>query len=256
MPPTAGTIPEVPLPTPLPRATNYHSEKTTGDIKGTYVLDTAMQIPPAILNNMSSGFFGLGKKEPENLNIYTTYGAIETNVVLVGGEQHKRVTVLLETGGGHGNVDFKLVCSCSSISNLDPKCADSLQLSRLNAQPVKVKVKSGYGKMTIYLPRDFNGPLKYRTGWGAVSFSPAMRSFVHQFSGNMGYLGDWNVAGFSDYKSWNGDELEAVTQAGNITFKYADELVQPGDGGGAEERFHDAVVYAMQTVASWFGSRR
>lgn len=233
-PPAGLAIPEVPLPTPLPRATNYHAEKTNREIKGVYVLDTAMQIPPAILANMSSGFFGLGKKEPENLNLYTSYGPIEADLILVSGEQQKRVTVLLETGGG--KVDFKL-------------------LSRINAQPVKVKAKSGYGNMTVYLPRDFNGPLKYKTGWGTVTFSEGMRPFVHQFSGNMGYLGDWNVAGFSDYKTWNGDELEVVTQGGNITFKWADELMQR-EAGSPEEKFHEAITYAMQSVMSWFGGRK
>ncbi|CAG7847319.1 SubName: Full=Uncharacterized protein {ECO:0000313/EMBL:CCA72045.1} [Serendipita indica DSM 11827] len=209
-PPAGLAIPEVPLPTPLPRATNYHAEKTNREIKGVYVLDTAMQIPPAILANMSSGFFGLGKKEPENLNLYTSYGPIEADLIL---------------------------------------------LSRINAQPVKVKAKSGYGNMTVYLPRDFNGPLKYKTGWGTVTFSEGMRPFVHQFSGNMGYLGDWNVAGFSDYKTWNGDELEVVTQGGNITFKWADELMQR-EAGSPEEKFHEAITYAMQSVMSWFGGRK
>ncbi|CAG7847320.1 SubName: Full=Uncharacterized protein {ECO:0000313/EMBL:CCA72046.1} [Serendipita indica DSM 11827] len=181
---------------PLPPPSNYNGQNATGPIKGTWVIDSSMEIPAAFLQ--PSGFLNK-KKDMDNLNLSTSYGSVKSSVLLVSGER-KRVSVNLFSQ--FGNVEFRL-------------------LSRVNDQPLKLTAKTQNGNVVVVLPRTFSGPLRFKTGWGKVTFSSTMTA--HQFSESTAYLGDWTRAGFQDYKTWEGDEVDVSTQYGDIRFLWVDE---------------------------------
>jgi hypothetical protein len=78
--------------------------------------------------------------------------------------------------------------------------------------------------MVIGLPRDYVGPLKYKTVWGKTTFSAELRSRVVEISDTPGFVGDISQSGFVDYRTWSKDEVEVETNRGNIDFMYVDEV--------------------------------
>jgi hypothetical protein len=103
--------------------------------------------------------------------------------------------------------------------------------------------------MVIGLPRDYIGPLKYKTGWGKTSFSSELRSSVVEISGETGFVGNLGQSGFVDYRAWSKDEIEVETGAGNIRFMYVDEV--PADAPPVGE----TVGRAVKTALGWLGIR-
>jgi hypothetical protein len=97
-------------------------------------------------------------------------------------------------------------------------------MSRVNRQAFSLKATTQYGEMIICIPRDYIGPLKCKTGWGKVEYSEGLTTNVVNFSSEMAFVGNWSTSGFTDYKTWEGDEIDVRTQCGNIRFKYADEF--------------------------------
>jgi hypothetical protein len=98
------------------------------------------------------------------------------------------------------------------------------------------------------MPRNFVGPIKFRTGWGNMAFSDALDRNVATFSNNTAFVGDYQAVGFRDYKTWTGDEMEVETSNGNISFMYTDEA-----GATFGERIENTVEGAVKSVLGWFG---
>ncbi|KAG8831916.1 hypothetical protein FRC17_002360 [Serendipita sp. 399] len=214
---------------PLPPPSNFYSHHAPqGELNGIWALDTSMEIPAAFLNQQSSSFWK-PKKETYNLELKTQYGPIDASVALVSG-QNIKAKINLHTQGG--KVIFKM-------------------LSRTNDQPFKLNARSEYGSITIYLPRSFNGPLKHKTNWGAIKFSPGMQASVHQFSEGVAYLGDWRLGGFVDYKTWDGDEVETQTQCGDVCFAWIDE-VETFPGPTIGKNIGDLIGTIVQNAIGWF----
>jgi hypothetical protein len=103
--------------------------------------------------------------------------------------------------------------------------------------------------MIIGLPRDYVGPLKYKTGWGKTTFSSQLRSSVIETSGENGFVGNLSQSGFVDYRAWSKDEVEVETSCGGISFMYVDEV--PADGPPLGE----TVGRAVKTALGWLGIR-
>jgi hypothetical protein len=101
--------------------------------------------------------------------------------------------------------------------------------------------------MVIGIPRDYTGPLKYKTGWGKITFSPGLRANVVEISGESGFVGD--LGQFVDYKTWSKDEVEVNTNYGNIRICYFDEVPAAGSS------FEGAVEHAVKTALGWIGIR-
>ncbi|KAG8762411.1 hypothetical protein FRB91_005854 [Serendipita sp. 411] len=215
---------------PLPPPSNFYSHHSpNGEVKGIWAVDTSMDIPSAFLSQQSSSSFWKPKKEPFNLDLKTQYGAINAAVALVSG-QNTKAKLNLHTQGG--KVVFKM-------------------LFRANEQPFKLNARSEYGSITIYLPRSFNGPVKHKTNWGAIKFSPGMQPHVHQFSEGVAYVGDWRVRGFSDYKTWDGDEIDTQTQCGDVCFAWIDE-VETFPGPTIGKNVGDFIGTIVQNALGWF----
>ncbi|KAG8852849.1 hypothetical protein FRB91_005853 [Serendipita sp. 411] len=187
-----------------------------------------MDIPAALRGQPSSSFWKK-KQETFNLDLKTQFGDIDAGIVLVSGE-NKKAMINLHTQCG--KVEVKV-------------------LSRANEQSFKLNARSECGSITIYLPRSFNGPLKHKTAWGAIKFSPGMQGQAHQFSEGVTYVGDWRTRGFVDYKSWDGDEVDALTQCGDINFAWIDE-VETFPAPALVRNIGDFINTTLQNTIGWF----
>ena len=59
---------------------------------------------------------------------------------------------------------------------------------------------------------------------GKITFSDAMLPDVIQFNEGTAFVGDWARAGYRGYKTWEGDDVDASTQYGDIRFAWTDEI--------------------------------
>ncbi|KAG8831915.1 hypothetical protein FRC17_002359 [Serendipita sp. 399] len=226
---SSGLNPATSLALPLPPPCNFQSQNSSsGCIKGTWVIDSSMDIPSAFRSQPSSSFWK-GKKEEYNLDLRTQFGDIDASIGLVSGE-NKKATINLHT-------------QCGKVN--------SKILFRTSEQSFRLNARTECGSVTIYLPRTFNGPLKHKTAYGSIKFSPGMQGQVHQFSEGVAYLGDWRTGGFVDYKNWDGDEVDAHTQCGDIRFAWIDE-VETFPGGFIPKNFGDFVNGVLQNTVGWF----
>jgi len=206
--------------------TNFMSlDSTYGPIKDTWVIDTSLQIPEALLPPL--GIFASLPIRP-NLALHSGYGAIKGSVLLVSSSSDRAI-IKVDTAYGHV----------------------ALQVARINGsnQPFSLSANTKYGDMAIGLPRDFVGPLKYKTGWGKTTFSAELRSKVVEISGDNSFVGDLNQSGFVDYKTWSKDEVEVEASYGNLSFMYVDEV--PADTPPVGE----TVGRAVKTTLGWLGIR-
>ena len=104
--------------------------------------------------------------------------------------------------------------------------------------------------MTIGIPRDYVGPLRYKTAYGKIKFSPEVRTSVLEISGENGFIGNFEESGFVDYRTWGKDEVEVDTSYGDITFMYIDELEAEGPS------FQEKVENVVSSALGWFGIRK
>lgn len=192
----------------FPGASNYISmQNGHRKIDGEYTIDSSLDVPSALLPPLPAG-----TTERPNLLLHTRNGMIEANIALVSGT-NQRVNIKLETA--NGEIEFRMP-------------------HRLNSQPFKLNASTRNGEICVYLPRDYAGPLKYQTKNGKIKFSDALQPMTRQLTNEVSFVGDWQAAGFVDYESWKGDEVEVHTSNGKITFKYQDEF---GRHQGEEKTF-------------------
>ncbi|KAG8811925.1 hypothetical protein FRC20_003033 [Serendipita sp. 405] len=78
-----------------------------------------------------------------------------------------------------------------------------------------------------------------------------MQGQAHQFSEGVTYVGDWRTRGFVDYKSWDGDEVDALTQCGDINFAWIDE-VETFPAPALVRNIGDFINTTLQNTIGWF----
>jgi hypothetical protein len=119
-------------------------------------------------------------------------------------------------------------------------------VSRIGSnQPFQLSGNTKYGDIIVGIPRDYVGPLKYRTGWGKITFSAELKRNVVELSGENGFVGDFQQSGFVGYTTWSKDEVDVGTSSGNVSFMYVDEV----------PAFEDTVGGAVKTALGWLGIR-
>lgn len=124
-------------------------------------------------------------------------------------------------------------------------------MSRLGSkQAFKLTSSTKVGTITFGLPRDYIGPIRYKTSYGKATFSPELKRSILETSGENGFVGNFNESGFVDYKSWEGDEVELETGYGSISLMYIDELEAEGPS------FQEKVEGTVNNVLGWFGLRK
>jgi hypothetical protein len=86
------------------------------------------------------------------------------------------------------------------------------------------------GRVDLYLPRSFNGPLRIKLGNGRLRYSDAVAAMITTFSDEQGvirsYLGPFDTSEMDRDAKWEGDELYAQTLNGNINIYFDDEVDQ------------------------------
>jgi hypothetical protein len=231
-------------PTEQRRPTNFMSlDRVYGPIKDTWIIDTNLHIPEALLPPL--GIFASLPTRP-NLALHTAYGSIKGSIFLVSPSSDRAV---IRADTAYGNVALQV--RILGVTEFCIRLNFIQQVSHISgsSQPFKLSANTKYGNIVIRLPRDYIGPLKYKTGGGSATFSAELRPIVVEISSNNGFVGDLNQNGFVDYKAWSRDEIEVETSYGDICFMYADEV--PAD----DPPLGETVGRAVKTALGWIGIR-
>lgn len=202
---------------PAPPSNLVGIAKSYGAVKGTWVVNTDLAVPEALLPSLSD--LGSPKERP-NLHLSTATGEIKVTIYLASTTRRK-AKINLSTGYG---------------------AVEAHVLHRDNKQPFNLVVFSSYGNMKITVPRDFVGPLRCVTGWGEITYSEELQKNVMTLSKDMAFVGDLGRSGFVDFESWKGDEADIKTSYGNIYVQYADEY-KAEDGRSLSELIADWAEY-------------
>lgn len=99
--------------------------------------------------------------------------------------------------------------------------------------PLKITQESLNGRITVYLPRAFEGPVRAKTMNGSVKYSPSVTAELTRFSDLSGtqraFIGRFEPSHWVQEPgaSWEGDELDLETRNGSIYVHYLDDLDLP-----------------------------
>jgi hypothetical protein len=95
--------------------------------------------------------------------------------------------------------------------------------------PLNISAATTNGRIDIYLPRSFNGPLRIKLGNGRLRYSNAVETMITPFSDVQGvrrsYLGPLDTSQLDRNAKWEGDELYAQSSNGNVNIYFDDEVV-------------------------------
>ncbi|KAJ7121438.1 hypothetical protein C8R44DRAFT_622750, partial [Mycena epipterygia] len=203
---------EVPAfaPPPDSKPTNFLSlSRGNGAIKGTYVIDPRLTIPPFLLPPLASDETESTRR---NVHLHTSNGAIDVDLFVVGANDAKRrVDVLLKSSNG------AITARLHAPTTARP--------------PIHLRAHTSNGAITVHLPRAFRGPLTVRTRHGSVRFSDALTADLTTLGEADGthrcFVGTWGEAG-----EWAGDKIDVETSNGSVKFAYDAE---PRGGDGKEK---------------------
>ncbi|KAJ6530795.1 hypothetical protein DFH09DRAFT_1409734 [Mycena vulgaris] len=210
-------------PPPDVKPTNFLSlSRGNSSIKGAYVIDPAVKIPPFMLPPLAADETAATRR---NVFLHTSNGAIDVDLFVVGassdapdakreGEKNK-ITVLLKSSNG----------PISARIHAAPPEARA---------PLHLTAHTSNGSVTFHLPRAFRGPVTVRTGYGAVRLSDALAAQTTPFSEAEGtrrcFVGDF--AGWEGEGEWEGDELSVETSNGSVRLQYDAEARAAAPEGG------------------------
>jgi hypothetical protein len=100
-------------------------------------------------------------------------------------------------------------------------------MSRQNDQPFKATLKTSDGPIYIEIPRSFTGPIRHSRKY---EFSNEIQQNLRHFSRETSFVGSLEGSGFSDFETWKGDQIDAITLDGKINVKYY------GEGGAGTKK--------------------
>ena len=96
--------------------------------------------------------------------------------------------------------------------------------------PLDIFAATTNGRVDLYLPRSFNGPLCIKLGHGRLRYSNAVAAMITTFSDQQGvrrsYLGTLDTSPMDQNAKWEGDELYAQSSVGNVNIYFDDEVDQ------------------------------
>nr|GAT44500.1 predicted protein [Mycena chlorophos] len=213
-PPPAYSTPPTPPP-PLPvshappppadiRPTNLLSvTKRDGHIRGKYVLDPKLKVPPQMLAPLDEEA-GETEETRRNLWLHTRDGFIDADVWVLSDEDadckcRRKARLGVNTKDGH--VSLRLHSTAFS--------------PHIPRTPLSLSLHTHDGHVRLALPRAFTGPLTIRLKDGRYRFSPALSASTTVFSESKGiarcFVGDFAGSGWADAPGdWTGDDAEGV----------------------------------------------
>ncbi|KAG6331973.1 hypothetical protein ID866_7115 [Astraeus odoratus] len=178
------------------KPTNFLSViEKDGPIKGTYIIDPSLQVPPASLPPPK-------ESEPEdrnNLYLHTRNGCVDVDIWLVGRKDSMCVDQMrttLHLSSGDGSITAKV----HSMDAIDP---------------FYLNVFTKDGRVTVLLPRSFHGPLTLQTRDGSCTLSSDLLKNSAKLS-VVDRTTRYFVGNYTPSPSWEGDELRVETWDGKI----------------------------------------
>ncbi|KAG8975240.1 hypothetical protein FRC05_006183 [Tulasnella sp. 425] len=215
---------------PSARVNHLYIHRKNDGVRGNYTVDVDLVVPPQLLPDPAP------EETMDNLRLSSNNGNVNADVALVG-RGDKRASLVAKSK--NGNVKFKLVSSIDSTTarkgSVTYNCDDS-QLSRHSCS-FRLVAESSNGNVTVYLPRDFTGPVTSSTDNGGLDLSNAIKQNYTPFSEDKkvakGFIGDWSSSGYGEAMQagaeWTGDEVVAGSKNGRVKLYYIDEF---NAGGG------------------------
>ncbi|KAJ7488113.1 hypothetical protein FB451DRAFT_1391064 [Mycena latifolia] len=198
------------------KPTNFLSlSRGNGSIKGTYVIDPRVKIPPSLLPPLAPDETEAARR---NLFMHTSSGSVDVDLFVVG----------------DGEVKGKKV-------NMFIKSSNGSLTARIHAPiparpPIHLTAHSANGSITLHLTRSFRGPVTARARNGSVKFSGALEAEVTTF-GEAERTRRCFVGDFSDWaegEAWGGDEVIVESGNGSVKIQF-DAEADLGGGVGKEK---------------------
>lgn len=219
-PPPAYTPPQSVIARPVNNL--YICESQTA-IKGNWIVDPNIVTPKLLMPEVPEG------ERLENLHLEGCYSSVKARLSLVSDTETKSY---LYAGSTHGNVTIHIV-SDASQGNEDRHDFLSSQDHRLN-QSFHLKLVNHYASITVYIPRDFRGPVSFENQMGSTNFSEAVTQHLRHLGKQNGigkvFIGDIKDFGEADSEPWQGDEMVIRNEYARIRVYYADEASPPSSG--------------------------
>ncbi|KAJ3886369.1 hypothetical protein GG344DRAFT_57566 [Lentinula edodes] len=179
--------------------------KTHDSCRGTYVIDSSLNIPSEYLPPLPDG-----ESEDTRSNFYarSVHGNVSTDLYLLDKPvTQPRQNIILNTSSTHGSVS-----TCIRRGN--------------KIVPFKLKSCSKNGNVAVRIPRSFQGPVTGTTKHGRIWLSEAVSAQAVVFSEVQGvkrlFIGDMSTR---DEKL--DDAIIMETEHGNIRIYYEDEDCTP-----------------------------
>ncbi|KAJ7751543.1 hypothetical protein DFH07DRAFT_960953 [Mycena maculata] len=226
LPPPSSSTAAGPFAPPSVKPTNFLSlSRGNSSIKGTYVIDPSMTIPPFLLPPLAPDETEGTRR---NAFLHTSNGAIDVDLFVVGGNGDGDVRP-------KGKVQMLLRSSNGGISA-------RLHASAAARSPINFAARSSNGSINIRVPRTFRGPVTVRTKNGSMKFMGDLGAAVTTFNevngthrAFIGDFSDWTGGMVGDSKgedAWTGDEITVETSNGGVRFQFdgADSQTEGGEG--------------------------
>ncbi|KAG9027490.1 hypothetical protein FRB95_007670 [Tulasnella sp. JGI-2019a] len=191
------------------RVNILHIHEKHQPIIGAWIVDPGMHVPLGLLTDVKL------KKRMDNLNLYSRHKQIRAQLTLAS-ESPTKSFLTMETHHGPITVDIG---------------------TRTN-QRFHLSATSKHGSVTVYLPRDFEGPISFRYKKIPPQFSeelqPRMTLIGRDNTQGIAFVGDLSKFGngckdkIGRYEHWNGDELVVATKHRAAMICYSDEPREEG----------------------------
>ncbi|THH07193.1 hypothetical protein EW145_g3546 [Phellinidium pouzarii] len=199
---TGESCPNVP-------ASNFLTiKRENASIKGTYVIDPTLQIPPEEPSSSRALSADDDDNIKKNLNLHCKNGSISATVWLVGEDSQDELhRAAIDANSKNGSVNLKLNTTTS--------------------RPFTLTAFSQNGSVNVAIPSSFVGPVEINTRNGSVSLSDLMTSRIATFSDIDGkrvcYIGDFKEANYTGRKGWIGSTIDLGSHNGHVRLSFVDE---------------------------------
>ncbi|KAF8957386.1 hypothetical protein BDZ97DRAFT_1846538 [Flammula alnicola] len=220
---TASTTNQ-PISVPDIKPSNFiHLSRPNSSVKGTWLIEPTLNIPSAFLPPLPSGETDETRK---NIFLESRNGSVDADIFVVPTstealariKHHKRVYI--HTTSRNGSVTTK-IHEVTPLNTVE---------SRL---PLVITSHSANGRVSVYLPRSFHGPIRVKTMNGSVRFSNSVQTLLTSFSDidrtQRSFLGHFDPSEWEEGAEWTGDELSVDAFNGSVKVYFDDEVNSSGN---------------------------